>query len=148
VVIGDENRVANLQVESNGGDGVSLAGSHNTAARNIVTFSGGDGFQIQGAGAVVDRNRATSNGEAGLEIHGTGHTVTSNIARLNTGTGLEMVGTTGSRFDRNRGENNRGFGITDDSAGGGTAGTANTYTLNLCGSANTLGASAPPGLCR
>ena len=74
--------------------------------------------------------------------------MTSNIARLNTGTGLRMVGTTGSRFDRNRGENNRGFGITDDSTGDGTAGTGNTYTLNLCSWANTAGLSSPPGLCR
>jgi hypothetical protein len=149
VVSGNGNQVTLLQVESNGGgDGVTLVGSGNTAARNIATRNGGDGLEIQGASATVDRNRATSNREAGLEIHGTGHTVTLNITGLNTGAGLQMVGTTGSRFDRNRGENNGGFGITDNSTGTGTGGTANTYTGNICGRGNGAGASSPAGLCR
>jgi hypothetical protein len=148
LVMGDANRVANLLVERNGGDGMSLVGTGNTASRNMAASNLGTGLATQGAGAVVDRNRATGNGGAGLKLHGLGHTVTSNIARLNTGTGLQVVGTTDSRFDRNRGERNGGFGITDDSTGGGTAGTANTYTLNLCGWANIAGASWPAGLCR
>ncbi len=74
--------------------------------------------------------------------------VTSNIATLNTSHGLQMLATTASRFDRNRSENNRGLGFTDNSTGGGTAGTANTYTLNICGRGNGAGASSPAGLCR
>jgi hypothetical protein len=147
-VSGDGNEVALLQVEANGGDGVFMTGTANHATRNAATRNGGDGLQIQGVGATVDSNRATSNREAGLEIHGTAHTVTSNIAGLNAGTGLEMLGTTGSRFDRNRGENNGGFGITDDSTGTGTSGTANTYTRNICGRGNAAGISSPADLCR
>jgi len=94
----------------------------------------------------VEANLATNNGHAGLEIHGTCHAVSLNVANLNTGTGLEMLGTAGSRFDRNRGANHGGFGMSDDSAGTGTAGTANTY--NICGRGNGAGVSSPPGLCR
>jgi hypothetical protein len=147
-VSGDDNQVALLQAEGNGGDGVHLKGTGNTAARNTATRNGGDGLEIAGAGATLDRNRATSNGEAGLEIHGTGHTVTQNIVGQNAGTGLEMLGTTGSRFERNRGENNGGFGVRDDSTGTGTSGTANTYTQNICGRGNAAGVSSPARLCR
>ncbi|MBI3841261.1 MAG: hypothetical protein HY297_04840 [Thaumarchaeota archaeon] len=38
------------------------------------------------------------------------------------------------------------FGYFDDSIGGGTAGTANTYTGDKC-NANGLGDSSPAGLC-
>ena len=103
-------------MQGNGGDGVFVKGTGNRLTRTSATRNGGDGLEIQGASAVVERNQATRNGESGLEIHGTGHTVSSNIADRNTGTGLQMVDTTGSRFDRNQGENNRGVGITDDSA--------------------------------
>ena len=71
-----------------------------------------------------------------------------NIAGRNAGTGLQMVGTTGSRFDRNRGENNGGFGIADDSTGTGTSGTANAYARDALRRGNGAGSSSPPGLCR
>ena len=145
---GDANQVALLQVTGNGADGVLMAGTGNQAARINATRNGGDGLQIQGANATVEGNRATSNREAGLLIHGTGHTVRSNIAGQNAGTGLQMLGTTGSQFERNRGENNGGFGMTDDSTGTGTSGTANTYTQNICGRGNAAGISSPAGLCR
>ena len=120
----------------------------NRVARINATRNGGDGLQIHGASATVESNRATNNGEAGVEIHGTEHTVRSNIAGQNAGTGLQMLGTTGSRFERNRGENNGGFGMTDDSTGTGTSGTANTYTQNICGRGNAAGLSSPASLCR
>ena len=125
-----------------------MMGTGNRAARNSATRNGEAGLEIQGQSAVVEANLATSNGQAGLEIHGTGHAVSLNYASLNTGTGLQMLGTTGSRFDRNRGANNGGFGMADDSTGTGTGGTANTYTQNICGRGNGAGVSSPPGLCR
>jgi sugar lactone lactonase YvrE len=147
-VSGDANQVALLQVTGNGAHGVLLSGRGNRAARISATRNGGDGLQIHGASATVESNRATNNREAGLEIHGTEHTVRSNIAGQNVGTGLQMLGATGSRFERNRGENNGGFGVTDDSTGTGTSGTANTYIQNICGRGNAAGASWPAGLCR
>jgi hypothetical protein len=147
-VKGDANQVARLQVTGNGGDGVFVTGTGNRAARNSATRNGEAGLEIQGESAVVEANLATSNGEAGLEIHGTGHAVSLNFASLNTGTGLQMQGTTGSRLDRNRGANNGGFGMADDSTGTGTGGTANTYTQSICGRGNGAGVSLPPGLCR
>jgi len=146
-VSGDANQVARLSMDGNGGDGLFVGGTGNRVTRNTTTRNGRDGLEVHGASAVVERNHATSNGESGLEIHGTGHTVSSNTADLNTGTGLQVLETTGSRFDRNRSENNRGFGITDNSTGTRTSGTANTYTKNTC-SRNQAGLSMPLGLCR
>jgi hypothetical protein len=147
-VSGDRNQVTGLQVEGNVGDGVLVKGTGNQAAKNEATRNLGNGLEIQGDRAVVEKNEATSNGSAGLEIHGTAHQVSSNVAEKNTGTGLQVVGTSGSQFDRNQSENNRGFGIADDSTGRGTSGTANSYTKNVCGTGNARGASSPAGLCR
>ena len=54
---------------------------------------------------------------------------------------------TASHFDRNRSDYNGGVGILDTTTGGGTGGTANTYTNNRC-TGNDLGPSSPAGLCR
>jgi len=147
-VSGDRNQVAGLQVESNAGDGVLVKGTGNQVAKNEATRNLRNGLDIQGDRAAVEKNEATNNGWAGLEIHGMGHHVSSNVAEHNTGTGLQAVGTTGSQFERNKSENNRGFGIADDSTGRGTSGTANSYTKNVCGTGNARSASSPAGLCR
>jgi len=145
---GDRNQVVGLQVEGNTGDGLLVKGTGNQAAKNSATRNLENGLEIQGDRAVVEKNESTNNGWAGLEIHGTGHQVSSNVSEKNTKAGLQVVGTTAGQFERNKSENNRGFGITDDSTGRGTSGTANSYTKNVCGKGNARGASSPAGLCR
>jgi hypothetical protein len=55
-------------------------------------------------------------------------------------------GSQGNLFIGNLAKNNGVFGFLDSSTGTGTAGTANTYLLNLCPN-NFSGGSSPPGLC-
>jgi hypothetical protein len=127
--------------------GIVAEGRRTVVARNLVYRSRLAGIIIDGHAAVADRNRAefTADGP-GLALSGTGHLASRNILADNAGHGLD-VSATASAFDRNRSSANDGWGIADASTGEETAGTANTYTLDVC-TGNALGHSSPPGLCR
>jgi len=63
------------------------------------------------------------------------------------GTGFHLsTSSDGNTLEDNDAKNNDGFGFKDLSSGGGTEGTANTYTDNKC-VANGDGGSDPTGLC-
>ena len=70
------------------------------------------------------------------------HTLTLNDSLQNAGDGYENS-STGSLFDRNRGDYTAGFGFVDSTVGSGTGFTANTDTGNRC-TGNDLGQSCSP----
>ena len=146
------NVLLSNRIEDTRGDGLVVIGSRNTVARNVVVGSAGDGIAIENnflgsADNTVNNNLVSFSGGHGLRFAGTGDTVFRNVAKNNGGNGLH-VEATASTLDRNQSFNNGGFGIEDGTAGDGTAGTANTYTSNICYTANSLGKSSPAGLCR
>jgi hypothetical protein len=120
-------------------------------ARNLVLRSSGNGLTVHSSrfalGAIIDRNQVKRSGGDGVVLSGTNVRVTSNVASDNAGNGFDSRGLTDSTFHGNRAQANDLFGMVDDSAGDGTAGTANTYTRNNRCSLNGLGDSEPPGLC-
>jgi parallel beta-helix repeat protein len=145
VVDGDGNVVTGNRAEGNGG-GISVTGAGNTVSRNVVKLSAAAGMVIDGTGALVERNQITSSGDAGLTLTGTGHTVSRNAVKLSGGHGLAIPSGGAMTLGRNTTDRSGGFGIRDETAGGGTGGTANTYAKNVCEGA-ALGDSAPAGLC-
>jgi hypothetical protein len=162
VLFGDDNTTRISRAEDNGTDGIAGGGDNLVLARNTALRNGQCGVRIFQAPSTsggtssngsVDRNQAKSNDLAGVCVEGTGHTVSLNIGANNgvapgVADGIRVFNTaTGNTFVRNRGTGNADFGIEDTSVGGGTSGTANTYTGNIC-SANGTADSSPAGLCR
>ena len=146
VVTGDDSVVTKNRAVGNTADGITVTGALTTVTRNVCESNTGTGLVVAGAGAFVERNQCTANGGDGLSITGNGHVVNRNTARRNTGDGLSVAGGAGGTLDRNVTDRNGGVGIRDETSDGGTAGTANTYTRNVCDN-DLLGDSAPAGLC-
>ena len=151
-VSGGRNEIRLNRVEFNSFAGFAPAGIHvgsdrgepnaNSVSRNVVRLNKScgstpvAGLTIQGNGATVELNRSEDNDGDGFVIDSVdenqdGMTVVRNIALRNGENGFR-VSAPASRFDGNRGHYNKGFGFLDASTGGGTGGTANTYTNNLC----------------
>jgi hypothetical protein len=143
---GDDNAIRNTAVKQAGG-GVRVDGADNVITNTNVSRSLGNGLEVHGVRARVERNQTTLNGGDGLTLFGTDHAILSNRTAHNTGHGL-LMHAEASTLDRNRCTANDGLGIADMTSGGGTAGTANAYRGTICGKANGLGPSSPPGLCR
>jgi hypothetical protein len=134
------------------GEGIWVSGAHNTVARNVVVRSVGDGIVIssfydEAVKNTVNNNLVDFTGGNGLKFEGREHSLFRNVTRNNAQNGLRVEATS-STLDRNQSFVNFGYGIDDATAGGGTAGTDNTYALNICYTANVLGPSSPAGLCR
>ena len=152
-IVGDDNVVFGNRIQDTR-DGIRISGgARNRISRNVVVGSDHDGiaFMEEGpppiANALVELNQVSLSAAHGLRLNGSAHTVTRNVTRNNAQDGI-FVGATDSTFSRNQSTANGRFGIEDATSGSGTAGTANAYSLNLCGSANALGPSSPEGLCR
>ena len=152
---GFANTVILNRVESNGrGLSVLSQSDHpdfqTVVARNVVLRNDVAGVVITGENVLVDRNWSKYNVSAGFEIEGRGHTVTLNQAVSNEFDGFGVF-CIGCRFERNasnyNGRDTGGSGIFDGTSGGGTGGTANTYSRNSC-TGNGFGDSDPTGLCR
>jgi parallel beta-helix repeat protein len=144
-VDGDGNTVTGNRAVGNGG-GIVVTGEGNTVTRNVVKLSGAGGMAIDGAGALVERNQIASSTGTGLTLEGTGHTVSRNAVKVSGGDGIAIPGGGDMALSKNTTDRSGGSGIRDATAGGGTAGTANTYVRNVCEAA-ALGDSSPPGLC-
>jgi hypothetical protein len=109
------------------------------------------GFRDQGTMNTFIDNVSRKNTIQGFFVEGTDGVFTSNKVRNNAGDGFEAtVASSGNTFDSNKSNQNGDavgeFGYDDDSVGGGTLGTDNTYTGNKCNS-NFDGGSDPSGLC-
>jgi parallel beta-helix repeat protein len=124
--------------------------SMNTFEKN--TAKGNEqGFRDQGTMNTFIDNVSRKNTIQGFFVEGTDGVFTSNKVRNNAGDGFEAtVASSGNTFDSNKSNQNGDavgeFGYDDDSVGGGTLGTDNTYTGNKCNS-NFDGGSDPSGLC-
>jgi hypothetical protein len=154
LVQGDDNVVFSNRIQEIPGNyGIRVTGgARNRVSRNVVVGSGLDGIaftdeETATADGVVELNQVSLSDGHGLSLRGSGHNVARNITRNNAKDGI-FVEASDSTFDRNQSTANGRFGIEDTTSGGGTAGTANGYSLNLCRSANALGRSSPDGLCR
>jgi parallel beta-helix repeat protein len=113
--------------------GIALYGTaHVTASLNTEKFDKA-GLYAGGPGTAVGTSTA--------------NTVTRNIADQNQQQGIlaDLVATdSGNTFTSNASTSNTTFQIEDRSRGGGTKGTANTWTTNRCHGGPS---SSPPGLC-
>ena len=101
--------------------------------------------------AVEDVFHAANTRTALVLGHASSNAVSSNdLLRNSAGHGAVLSAASAkNKMYRNRADNNEGFGFLDSSLGRGTAGTANTYTTNICSGNNDGGAqSSPAGLCR
>ena len=83
----------------------------------------------------LDQNQSRYN-EEGICLGGSGHAVSLNVVSGSHSRGISVTATD-SVFDRNSSKGNGSktnpvFGIVDFTHGGGTSGTANTYTSNIC----------------
>jgi hypothetical protein len=141
-----------------GGSGIYLSGNNNgvTIAYNTITGPGTyHGIDVDRPDGVnynvtITRNTITAMGGYGILVNpnslSPGSSLTYNIIESN-GAGPPSAGifvengNSGLKLSNNRLRNNVSFDLIDATQGGGTAGTANTYTYNYC---NT---SLPAGLC-
>jgi hypothetical protein len=139
------------------GDGIVVDSTSNTVnlTRNNTRGNAEYGIALYGTTDVT----ATSNNEmvnkTGLYVGGpgtavttsTGNTILHDVAQLNHQWGIlaDLVARdSGNTFTSNASRFNRTVQIVDRSTGGGTAGTANTWTTNRCRGGPP---SNPAGLC-
>lgn len=117
--------------------------------QNGVDDATGDGIVLEQSDAnLVSRNRVVSGGGAGILLSDShANNVYTNAVMTNEDGGLVLEGSTNNLVTGNRADVNVGFGMTDNSTGTKTAGTANTWGSNVC-NGNTLGDSSPAGLCQ
>jgi len=145
-------------VEGQGyGDGLDI-----DSASNPVTISGNMsksnfeyGIALFGTtGVTVSDNGANSNYD-GIYVGGPGSAVSSSTGNMITGNRVffnhndgiladATASESGNTFNLNAVHHNSTFEAQDRSTGGGTAGTANTWTGNLCGSPHTV---SPANVC-
>jgi parallel beta-helix repeat protein len=120
--------LASNRADKNQFDGFSVvASSDNVLARNIADGNGGPGFSLNFGS---NDNRLWSNTGDGNNI---------------SGFDVDSSSSTNS-LASNTANNNSLYGYRDFTSGLGTAGTANTYSLDEC-SLNLVGGSSPTGLC-
>ena len=109
----------------------------------------GDGIQIDGVGGTnptsVSTNTSSSNYEYGIALYSTSSaTVSSNVANTNYDGIYVDSASSGNTVNDNTTKHNTRYDLEDLSTGGGTAGTADTWTGNTCKPAAD---STPEGLC-
>jgi parallel beta-helix repeat protein len=150
---GDDVTVSSNTVERNDVGIWVIGTSTATILNNKVRSSTFDGIAIQHVGGnptgsnTVSKNTATLNGN-GIGLYDTGgNTIERNIVSTSEGPGIAVDATSsGNVLTQNKATKNFTFGIEDESIGGGTAGTANTYSGNSC-TGNGTAKSDPAGLC-
>lgn len=170
---GDGVEVSHNAVDAND-VGIWVIGAHHaTVEHNEATNSTFDGIALDNqniftAGLtteqnIVRHNDAKGNGEGIGLFSANSNLIEKNHAIGNAGSGFVasyecdfQVGppctvlqpsSSGNLFDGNHASDNGAFGFFDDSSGGGTSGTANTYVRNRC-KGNISGSSSPNGLCK
>ena len=95
----------------------------------------------------MSKNTANLNGN-GIGLYDTtSNGIDHNTVSTSDGPGFFVDGTsTGNFLTKNKSTKNFTFGMEDESAGGGTSGTANTYSGNTC-PLNGAAKSDPLRLC-
>lgn len=135
------------------GSAVFLGGNDQTIVidsntMNAPVFAGvrvGDNPTVINTGITISNNTIRGAGFYGIHIGAsslTAGTINANTVNGNDPEGIfTESGNDGNTFQDNVVTRSKSFDIEDDSSGGGTSGTANTYINNTCGS------SDPSGLC-
>ncbi len=142
------NTVTNNSV-SNVNSGIFLQTSdNNSITANSVTSAGdwfGYGLFDGSDHNTLTENTASTIGGLGFIVWASNdNTLSDNSALNGIGIGLGANdGAAGNAFTNNTSSGNTGWQIEDQTAGGGTSGTANTWTANTC----IGGGSDPSGLC-
>lgn len=134
--------------------GVGVDGTPSVKIYRNALFGNDTGISLGEAATAnshtIQNNRLESGG-TGLSVgNSSSNSLSNNYAVKNTGHGIVLsAAALKNRVYKSRSENNGGLGFSDSSAGTATAGTANTYTSNLCSGNNGGGAqSSPPALCK
>jgi parallel beta-helix repeat protein len=130
--------------------GIRLVGTTSAVVfRNGVDLSTGDGIVLDQANDnTVSRNRVETAGGTGIRVVGAVDNVLYvNELRTNGDGGIALQSSADNFVTGNRADGNVGYGMTDDSTGTRTAGTANIWRSNVC-NGSTVGDSSPAGLCR
>jgi parallel beta-helix repeat protein len=119
---------------------------------NRVKNSTYDGVAVQAGSGTAAFNTISSN-VADLNGNGIGlyatttNTVDHNVLSRNDGPGIFVDDdATGNFFLSNKLKKNVTYGIEDQSTGGGTGGTGNSYSSNVC-TGNGTAPSTPPNVC-
>jgi hypothetical protein len=132
-VVGNTVRDNDDGVRLNGDRSLEIGGH---GQRNVITHNQDDGIVVDGTA----QNETTHTTIAGNDIDGNGSDGILAVGADANGEPQEG----GNIFLNNHLDNNDGISAEDQSSGGGTAGTANTWTGNLCPGGRP---SSPAGLC-
>jgi parallel beta-helix repeat protein len=148
----NNNELKNNTSEENGGAGFALVdSSSNKLSNNKAEENGLDGFLVfsfidVSASNQLTNNNANENGGAGFAIVDSDlNTLSNNKAEKNGTDGILVTGTSaGNLLNKNNAKKNDqlavgAFDLHDTTIGGGTAGTANTWTNNKAGTASPAG---------
>jgi parallel beta-helix repeat protein len=123
--------VEHSTMKNDPGDGLALYGSSNLTIESNKAKGDYDGFYIGGPGSVGNDSD--------------GNTVSSNKTSHNTQDGMYVdTDTSGNTFTSNIAKVDADYDYQDFSTGSGTAGTANTWTSDVC---HPAADSTPTGLC-
>ena len=137
--------VRDNKVEGNGGSGITLTGSANNLVTNNLSDSNlAGGLTLNGStGNLVEKNMLVGNTQDGVRLNNSAtNTVQANHIRQNGRDGIRAeANTRDNTFEQNVIAESVEHDAHDESAGAGTAGTANFWIDNHCDTENR------PGLC-
>lgn len=126
------------------GTGIQAQGASQEAdiVGNRIAGFGGAGIRLVGASGLLVEGNEVEDNASGVELaDSTGNQVRANSVEDNAGAGIDAQRSTLNVFQSNEARGNGSVDCRDDSQGGGTLGTANTWADNE-GSR-----SSPQGLC-
>ena len=145
VVNGDGDTVIGNIANHNLFQGFGVTGNNNMIKSNTAKDNGAVGFEIDGDTNSVSANSAKDNEGDGLLLITTSSKISGNTANNNADNGIELVSsssnntvTSNTAMGNGKGPNN-GFDLLDDSVGGGTDSTNNTWHKNDAKTANPVG---------
>lgn len=138
-------RIADNKVEGNGGAGIAFTGSpDNVVTNNQSENNRGFGLSLNGSsGNLVEKNMLVGNTEGGVRLNNSAtNTVQANHIRRNGRDGIRAeANSRDNTIEQNLIATSVEHDAHDESAGAGTAGTANFWIENHCETENR------PGLC-
>jgi parallel beta-helix repeat protein len=110
----DGNQLVNLEIRSNGFDGVDLSSAEDqaTITGNRMFANGGKGIELDGNGHKVENNYFVANADGGIGVRGDMSRVKSNIVTNNGGDGIAVTSdSTGNTIEQNLVAKNGSVGI-------------------------------------
>lgn len=147
VTLGDGSTLTNDRATSNGVAGFAIyLSSRDSLVNDEADGNGQAGFGVTGSSNSLVNDRASGNLQHGFDfLLSFNNTLTHDEASGNNGDGFAFYLSANNAVHNSVAEHNA-FGFLDLTSGGGTAGTRNFYTDNVC-TGNLYGGSHPGGLC-